>query len=181
LVFSGRIVPSKGLEWLLRALARADGDAVLDVAGDGYLRTGMEQLALELGLEERVHFYGWLRSEQVAKLVRNAQAVVFPSVWHEPAGLVTLEAAARGRPVIAGRVGGIPEYATEDFAVLVDPNDVEALSKAITDLIRDREKQAFLGQAGLSVARDRFALDQFMDRLGHHYDQVIASQSKYLP
>ena len=66
--------------------------------------------------------------------MREARAVVFPSVWHEPAGLITLEAAALGRPVIASAVGGIPEYATDAFALRVPPRDVDGLAHAMSQL-----------------------------------------------
>lgn len=172
-VFLGRIVPQKGLAWLLKALARVESDAQLDVAGEGYIQSNMQQLAARLGIEDRVTFHGWVDRERAAQLVQAARAVVFPSVWHEPAGLVTLEAAAQGRAVIASRVGGIPEYASEEFAQLVPPNDIDALALAMEQLAGDRELVENMGHRGRHIVRDRFAMDHFIDNLNGLYTSIL--------
>ena len=87
--------------------------------------------------------------------------------------LVTLETAAQGRPVIASRVGGIPEYATDAFAQLVPPNDVEALANRITTLAEDRERAERMGRPGRRVANLRFAMSDFIDELDKLYRQII--------
>jgi glycosyltransferase involved in cell wall biosynthesis len=132
----------------------------------------MQALAETLGVAGRVTFHGWLESDAVSALMQAARAVVFPSVWHEPAGLITLEAAAEGRPVIAGRVGGIPEYALEDFALLADPHDEEALAGAIEQLAGDRTRAERMGRAGRRAAQTRFAISDFVGTLTEIYAQA---------
>lgn len=172
-LFMGRIVPQKGLAWLLEAFAQIPGPAHLDVAGEGYDRKNMEQLASSLGLQARVTFHGWLRGGQIQKMIRASRAVIFPSVWHEPAGLVTLEAAAAGRPVIASRTGGIPEYADAAYAFLVRPNDRAALAARIQMLAEDRAMADAMGGQGWKIARSQHSIRTFLDRQMDIYRDVL--------
>ena len=172
-VFLGRLVPHKGLGWLLKALAQVKSDVRFDVAGEGYAREEMQRLAERLGLGDRVMFHGWVPPETAKKLVESARAVVFPSLWHEPAGLVTLEAAAYGRPVIASRVGGIPEYAHEDYSLLVDPNDVSGLASAIEQLATDRTLAETMGRRGRTAVEQDFSMASFLDDLDAFYQRAL--------
>jgi glycosyltransferase involved in cell wall biosynthesis len=175
-LFFGRLVPEKGVDWLLRALKHVSTSCHLDIAGEGYLDR-YKKMVSDLGLEDRVTFHGWLGSSALSDLIRTSRAVVFPSVWHEPAGLVTLEAAAHGRPVIASKVGGIPEYAHEDFAHLVPPHDEIALARRIDELAQDHDAAESMGQRGLHWAQTRFSMDAFLDRLDVHYDAVMGDST----
>jgi len=98
--------------------------------------------------------------------------VVVPSVWHEPAGLVTLEAAALGRPVVASEVGGIPEYALDAFSLRVPPRDIDALAEAIGHLARNAEQAETMGRRGYGLAQSEFAMDRFLRRLDALYDDI---------
>jgi glycosyltransferase involved in cell wall biosynthesis len=171
-LFLGRLVQKKGVFWLLRAFAEVNEPAILDVAGEGPERERAETLARELGIRDRVTFHGWVPSDDVPALMQDARAVIFPSVWHEPAGLVSLEAAAYGRSLIASRVGGIPEYAHEDHALLVTPHDTDDLARAITKLILDPDRADQLGKAGYRRARNQHAMSRFIERLHAHYRAV---------
>jgi len=169
-VYVGRIEPNKGLDWFLRALERCP-EVVADVAGTGtetYVKF-IKRRAEELGLTDRVTFHGWLSEPDVYALYRRARAVVIPSLWHEPAGLVTLEAAASARPVIASRVGGIPEYATSDFALLSDPGDVAGLADHIATLAADWERAWDMGQAGRETTQTKHAVSSFLDEVDRIY------------
>lgn len=171
-VFLGRLVPEKGLDWLLRAVARSSVPLHLDVAGAGHAADRFHRLADELGVTAQTTFHGWLDPARVDALIREARAVVFPSVWHEPAGLVPLEAAALGRPVIAARTGGIPEYVTEEYGVLVPPHDTEALTHHLETLATDAVLARRMGQQGWRLARTRFSMTPFLERLAGIYDRV---------
>ncbi|MEN9869784.1 MAG: alpha-D-kanosaminyltransferase, partial [Cyanobacteriota bacterium] len=141
ILFAGRIIPPKGLNWLLETLAQTDSCIHLDIAGDGYVRSQMEKLSKELGLSERVTWHGWCNHEQLDALYQQCFALIFPSVWPEPAGIVTLEAYAHYRPVIASSVGGIPEHITDSqTGILVPPHDSKRLAAAINELAVDHQK-----------------------------------------
>ncbi|MDR3638167.1 MAG: glycosyltransferase family 4 protein [Isosphaeraceae bacterium] len=169
-VFIGRLVVHKGLQWLLRALARAGQAIALDVAGEGPYRAELEQLTDRLGLSDVATFHGWVDEAGVDRLVANARGVVFPAVWHEPAGLAALDGSARGRAVIGSRCGGLPEYAIEgQNALLVDPNDDLGLADALTRLADDWELAARLGAAGHALAAETFSLERHLAELERVY------------
>jgi glycosyltransferase involved in cell wall biosynthesis len=168
-LFVGRLVPEKGLDWALRALASTETHVHLDVAGKGRKRDALEALAEELGVRTCVTFHGWVDPDRISTLMRDARAVLFPSVWHEPAGLITLEAAAQGRALIASRVGGIPEYAQEDHAVLVNARNVEGLARAMDRLARGHATANQMGRSGHQHAQSTYSMSRFVDRLDAFY------------
>jgi glycosyltransferase involved in cell wall biosynthesis len=176
-LFAGRIEPKKGLDWLLRAAARVTVPMHLDVAGSGSedALARMHSLVADLGIEDRVTFHGWLDGDEVLERMRNARVIVFPSVWHEPAGLITLEAAAMGRPVIASAVGGISEYALDGFALLVPVRDLDALANAIHRLARSPHEAEAMGQRALHMARTRFSMERFLNQLHMRYEAALSS------
>jgi len=175
-VFLGRLVREKGMEWLLRSLAQLGADIEVDVAGTGPERERLGGLAAQLGLGDRVRFHGWLEESKALQMIASARAVIFPSIWHEPAGLVTLEAAAAGRAVIASRVGAIPEYAgLLGNAILVSPNDLHGLASAMRRLADDPGEAQRLGEAGRRAARELLSLESHADQLDQHYAESIAA------
>jgi glycosyltransferase involved in cell wall biosynthesis len=173
MVFLGRIVPQKGLQVLLDALTQVNTPVHLDIAGDGHRLDAMRHHARDIGVGERVTFHGWVEPDEAADLIAAARAVVFPSIWHEPAGLVTLESAAHARPVIASRVGGIPEYAHPDFALRVEPGDAAALARSVNRLATDLSLARTMGAAGRRHAQTTFAMNPYLDRIDTIYEEVL--------
>jgi glycosyltransferase involved in cell wall biosynthesis len=173
-LFLGRIVPQKGLGWLLHALHKVSIPVHLDIAGDGYQEPEIHSLSERLGLTDKVTFHGWVNEAKTFQLLQAARALVFPSVWHEPAGLVSLEAAAAGRAVIASRVGGIPEYiADQQHTLLVKPNDVYGLAHNIEILDLDWSLAKHLGEEGRKMVQNRFSMKQHLDKLMQLYELAI--------
>jgi len=170
-LYLGRLVPQKGLDWLLRATAAASVPLHIDVGGAGPQRETLEGLARELGIDAQVTFHGWVDPPRVADLMRQARAVVFPSVWHEPAGLVSLEAAAYGRAVIASATGGIPEYALPSFAHLIPPRDVSGLASALEKLAVDPDQADAMGRQGMQAAATQFAMASFATQVEKWYTE----------
>ena len=169
-LFLGRIVPNKGLQWLLRALAEVRCPVALDVAGEGMQRASMEALAAELGIQESVKFHGWIDETAIDALSTQARAIVFAPIWHEPAGLVCMDGSARSCAVIASKSGGLPEYALEGKNALVVPiNDVAALAGALTRLAEDWPLAVELGRTGQQMACDSFSLGKHLTALEHVY------------
>lgn len=175
ILFAGRIVPDKGLDWLLNALAQTERQIHLDIAGDGWDRPRMEKLANLLGLNNRVTWHGWCDREKLDVLYQQCFALIFPSVWPEPAGLVTLEAYVHHRPVIASSVGGIPEHVRDgETGILVPTNDVNKLAAAITALVRDYQKARRMGEQGYRWYLEEFTIDIHIQRLHKIYEKAIA-------
>jgi glycosyltransferase involved in cell wall biosynthesis len=145
----GRLVPIKGLDDAVRAIARRP-DAELLVAGSGPERQRLESLAAATGA--RVRFTGHVEGERKRLLLRAADAFVLPSVEEagRREGLPTalLEAMAAGLPVVATRTGGVPELVREgEDGFLVPMRRPDALAAALTTLAADRARAEALGAA----------------------------------
>jgi glycosyltransferase involved in cell wall biosynthesis len=109
-------------------------------------------------------------------LYQQCYAMVFPSLWHEPAGLVTLEAYARHRPVIASSLGGIPEYVLDGkTGILIPANDVKNLAGAINVLAEDYQKARSFGEEGYTLLLERFTMKNHVKDLQIIYEKTMAN------
>ena len=178
LLFVGRLVPEKGVDVLLRSIAALKVPIHLDIAGAGDHLAALEEQVTHLNLQDSVTFHGWVDGPALNDLFEAARAVVVPSAWHEPAGLVPLEAAARGRAVVASRVGGLPEHAHPSFSLLVPPNDETALTAALHKVCTDAKEASRLGQAGYAHVRRHHAMDDFLTQHEALYT-ALRSPSSY--
>jgi glycosyltransferase involved in cell wall biosynthesis len=149
-VFLGRLVDWKAVDVVIRAL-KAVPLAELEVIGDGPMLEVWRKLAAELGVQERVHFAGWLPQEECAARLQTSLALVLPSIY-ECGGAVVLESMAMGKPVIATRWGGPVDYLDESSGMLVEPTSyqdmVEGFAEAMTKLITSPELAQSMGAAG---------------------------------
>jgi len=174
LLFVGRLSEEKGLDVLLRALASpgAPEQWTLDVAGDGPCAEQWKALASELGLEDRVRWLG-VRSD-VPDLLARAQALVLPSL-REGLPLVVLEAASCEVPVLASRVGGVPEVVWEgETAMLVPPGDVNAWSKLLEDLPARRARLREGARRRGAEVRARHAPERWAELTLGHYEELAS-------
>lgn len=136
-LYVGYLNESKALHILLQAAARlrdAGESVTTHLVGCGPKERELRELAEELGLNERVRFYGRRPHAEVPVWMRAADVFCLPSV-REGCPNVILEALASGRPVVASRVGGIPELTRPDNALLVPPSDPAALAQALRDAL----------------------------------------------
>jgi glycosyltransferase involved in cell wall biosynthesis len=151
--------PKKGIDTLLEAVARLRRRGVdldLKLVGDGPLRGELEGLAGHLGITDVVSFEGFQPLPEVRERLRHCGIFVLPS-RSEPFGIVILEALVHGKPVIATRVGGIPEIVTHlENGFLVTPDDADALAEAILRLHRDDALRERLGRAGITTVEEHF-------------------------
>jgi glycosyltransferase involved in cell wall biosynthesis len=127
-----------------------------------------------MGLSGRIDFKGDRPSPQ--ELYPTARLVVVPSLWPEPFGLVGPEAMAHGIPVVASRVGGIPEWLDDgEVGFLVEPGDVQGLADRINRLLFDRPLARRLGQRARAVAGNRFTVPGYVDRFLDVLKEAISS------
>lgn len=151
--YSGRLVPEKGVDVLIRAVSE-DPRFRLSVAGDGPLRDDLARLARDLGISDRVEFRGGLDPAQVADFYRSLDLLAVPSLttssWVEQFGRVAVEAMACGVPVVASDSGALPDV-VGDAGLLVPPGDPVALHSAVVRL-SDPELWRQLRACGLEVA-----------------------------
>jgi glycosyltransferase involved in cell wall biosynthesis len=153
------LIPEKGIHVLIEAFSRIDmPEARLQVVGDGPELGRLQEFARSRGVEARVNFLGL--QDEVHKLLQAAHVFVHPCIWEEAFGLTLAEALATGLPIVASRIGAIPEIVTDGgTGLLVPPGDVNALATALGRVLRDSALRDRLGAgARRSVAR-RFPLD----------------------
>lgn len=178
----GRLVEDKGFDMALSAFASLVDRfpyVRLTIAGDGPARVSLEQQALRLGILDAVQFSGWVDPEKIPELVNAASVVVVPSRWQEPFGLVALEAALMARPVVATRVGGLPEVVVHgQTGLLVEPENLRALTEAIAFLLERPRTAKEMGQTGRRRALEHFRWDQYVDAYDVLYRRLIAKESE---
>jgi glycosyltransferase involved in cell wall biosynthesis len=158
IVFLGRVTPYKGLGVAVEALARlragAHPTARLVVVGpeEPAYAAKIRELAARLGLEGAVGWRGQLSPEQSAAALARAHALIVPSVWEEPFGLVAIEGAMARVPVVAADVGGISEgLHAEEHALLFGRGDSAAAAAALARVLEDPQASA----ARVARARER--------------------------
>jgi glycosyltransferase involved in cell wall biosynthesis len=146
-LFCGRLDIEKGVNVLLRAFARVrvtSPKSTLRIAGRGPERERLTDLARNLDVQDAVSFLGWLPPQDIEEELARAWALVAPSVWPEPLGLVALEAIARGVPVLASLSGGFAETVEQGVSGFLVPNgDEESLASRMSEIA---EKRSFADQ-----------------------------------
>ncbi len=149
----GNLSPLKGHKYLIEAtrlVLKKRQDITIVIVGSGVKEGKLKQLAVRLGLAETIIFVGQKKHEEVPAWMNTCNLFVLPSI-KESFGVVIIEAMACGKPVVASRVGGVPEIISrDDLGILVEPANPESLSKAIlsalerkwlAELIRDYSRQ----------------------------------------
>ena len=154
----GRVVPRKGMDMVIRALPRIQGkipDVLYLVAGEGQYRQELEHLARNLKVESRVRFIGRFSDKDLATLCCSADIFVLPNRYVasegsvEGFGIVFLEAAFYGLPVIAGRSGGAQDAVRDGETVwIVNPESPSEIADAVCHLLENEEQRREMGERG---------------------------------
>jgi glycosyltransferase involved in cell wall biosynthesis len=153
-----QLIKAKGIDVLIRAMAELPDYVVLWVVGDGEESEMLHQLSSELQLTARVYFHGLQRN--VAPFMQAADCFVCPSLWAEAAGLVNLEAAACGLPVIASRIGGIPDYVEDrSTGFLFSPGDHSELAQCVRLILEDPTSCRNMSEKARARAVEKFTVD----------------------
>src|SRR5579871_849884 len=176
LAYLGRLVPQKGVDVLVAAVALLAGRFPalrLAIAGEGEERPALEAEVRRLGLDPRIAFVGALAHGAVHRFLAEADVVVMPS-RAEPFGLVAVEAAQMGRPIVASAVQGLPEIVGHgETGLLVPPEDAPALANAIATLLADPARARALGIAARRRAEIQFAWEPYVDAHEHLFEAIV--------
>ncbi len=171
LVFSGALVPDKGLHLLLAAFVALKGkftDLQLDVFGSSSLWSREDYINVEQ-LQRSVPgltFHGKASQSEIASALASAGVCVVPSIWFDPYPLTSLEAQACGTPVVAFRVGGLPEgIAHNSTGCVVDEISEEALRKTLDELLSNPQRLQMMSEAALAWSAQRFQWSDVVKRI----------------
>lgn len=164
-LFLGRLSPEKGVDTLLSAWRKVDAD--LDVVGDG-----PQAAALRRAPPTGVTFRGAVDPSEVAGLLRNARALLVPSIGYEAQPRSILEAYAAGVPVVASRIGAVTELVQDgESGLLVPPGDPRAWEEAVEGLMDDSEAER-LGQGAWDRWHDHHSPERGIEDLEEAYRQA---------
>ena len=171
-----RLASQKGVTYFLKAAAMLAMDYKVNfvVIGDGPLRRQLEEEASSLGIKDRVVFTG--ERHDIPYLLPAFDVFVLSSLT-EGLPLTILEALAAGCPVVATRVGGIPEIIQDNVnGLLVEPADPAGLAIAVASLLSDPQKAASMGQAGKALVKEKFTAAVMVRKVEDEYRNLLSNR-----
>jgi len=171
-VFSGRLSPEKGVLQLIEALENLRECRVL-IAGGGPLEGRVREAAAG---HPHLEYLGELPPDRARAILGDARVLVFPSIWYEGFPMTILEAFAAGVPVVASRIGGLPEIVTDGHdGFLVTPSCPRELARQVARIMSDPALQARMGRAARRTYEDRFTPRRSYEKLMEIYRVSQAS------
>lgn len=170
ILYIGRLEWYKGVHVLLKAFSSLRYENVrLVVAGKGPL---LESVTMFSRRDKRIITLGFVDERKKCELLGEADVTVVPSLWHEPFGMVVLESLASGTPVVASKVGGIPEIVKEGYnGRLFDPGNSDQLSNILAGLIENEEELSKLASGAVESAR-YYLIDKHIGALEKYYNEI---------
>ena len=171
ILFVGQVIRGKGVDLMLKALAKVAGPWNATIVGTGNHLAECRQLASKLKISDSVVFTGRVDHEKLESYYAAATLVVVPSRWPEPFGMVGIEAMARGRPVVAFDTGGIGDWlANGETGYLVKPDDKTGLAAAIQRLLDDPELARELGLAAVDHVKNKFSHQTYLEQIKYQME-----------
>lgn len=164
----------KGHSYLIQAAAvvlKRNPKVKFLLVGDGPLRDELEELSANLGIKDNIIFTGSRRD--IPEMLSAMDIFVLPSALREGCPLSVLEAMAMSKPVIATRLGGIPEEVSDNKSgILVPPKDSMALADAIMKLLSDKNLAVDMGKEGRKIFEEKFSKEVMLKKLESLYDEL---------
>jgi glycosyltransferase involved in cell wall biosynthesis len=176
--FVGRLLPQKGLDWLLESFANCEKrhEARVVVFGKGPMESEWQALARDLDVD--VTFAGSVPPEEIPGVLAAFDLLVVPSIrvadWAEQFGRVIVEAMFAGTPVVASRSGAIPEV-VQDAGILVTERSRTELTEVLDLLISDENERRALGRRGRESANERYRPEVLGGILADFWHQIVGS------
>jgi len=174
-LFVGRLVPQKGVEYLIRAvpnIVRHNGEVRVFITGDGWSKNYLEDLARSTGYADRIRFLGFVSDSELVELTMSADALVIPSVY-EPFGIVALEGMAAGVPVVAADVGGLAEIVERDRTVVtVYARNPESIAWGVNRVLSDSKYSEWLIQNAKKKVEEVYSWEAVAKRTVEVYEEA---------
>ena len=170
ILYFGRVEPEKGVLPLVQCMRQLP-QVHLVVVGDGSDLEKCQQQARENGVNN-VDFVGSKWGKELTPYLQSCSMVVVPSLWFEPSPYVIYQALCAGKPVIASRIGGIPDMITPETGCLVEPGDVDALAEAIGSISGDRAHLRKMGISARTWAEKKLSPTTYYQRIMEVYEEI---------
>ena len=171
-LFLGRLSVEKGVKTLLDAWKKIP-DFPLKVVGDGIYRSELHEMA-QRGDLSNVELVGLLPHAEGMQRLQDARFLIMPSVWYEPFGLSIIEAFACGKPVVASRLGGMPEIIEDGkTGLLFEPGNPDDLAAKVRWLIDHEDAAAQMGKAARAEFEAKYTAEKNYEMLMDIYEMAI--------
>lgn len=182
IVTVSRLVPRKGVDLVIEALAGLPDTELLVVGGppaseldDDEEVARLRQVAVDHDVQDRLRFLGARERHEVPEILR-ASDVLVTTPWYEPFGIVPLEAMACGLPVVTAAVGGMVDTVVDGVTgIHVPPRDTATLTSALRGLLDDPAERATLGRAGIDRVHSRYTWEHVADAILQAYADTLAA------
>jgi len=167
----GRLVRTKGIDYLIEAMRHVDGKLI--ICGKGPDENRIKKLISKYNLEDRIEMKGYVSEEEKNILMNSCRFFVMPSIF-ESLGLAAIELMACGRPLIYSSVNGLPET-VRDGGISVPPKDPDALASAMNTLLEDR---AYCDELGMNAAKraESYRWEGLMPSIEEVYNKVLTGE-----
>jgi glycosyltransferase involved in cell wall biosynthesis len=184
LLIVSRLVPRKGVEDAIRALALIPAAELIIVGGPAADRLDddpevvrLRQVAAECGVTGRVCLTGHLRHEELPAMIRSSD-VLLAVPWYEPFGITVLEAMACGVPVVASAVGGLLDTVVPEVTgVLVTSRDPRSIAAGTRWLLDDPQRRAAMGRAGAERVKNRYSWQRVAELTEQSYRRALQARA----
>ncbi len=177
----GRLSYEKGFDdglVALRQVREAHPGLEVRLVGNGPDVRHLLSVATRLGMVDAIRYFGELEHDQGLRVIAGSDVVLVPSIGVEGFGLVVVEAALLERPVVATRVGGLPETVVDGkTGILVAPRNTAAIADAVTSLLSDPARRAALGSLARARALEEFSPIRFIDDVANIYGLIATRGS----
>jgi glycogen(starch) synthase len=172
----GRLVPQKGIEYLIRAVPRIAErypNSKFIIVGEGWLRGHLEYIARSTGHQWKITFTGWVPDQELIALLNSADALVVPSIY-EPFGIVALEGMAAGVPVVASDVGGLAEIVEhEHTGILAYSRSPESIAWAVGRVLSDPDHSKEMVQNAQEMVQKTYSWEAIAMKTAKIYKEVV--------
>ncbi len=148
-------------------------DVVFTIVGEGNYKQELINIINRLKISKNVRFIPWQSSSELEKYYQKANIVIMPSLWLESFGKVGVEAMSTGTPVIASRVGGIPEWLVDgETGFLVEPRNAKQIAEKVIKLFTDEKLILSMGVKARKRAEE-FSIEKHGKNIEKVYEELI--------
>ncbi|UCE66941.1 MAG: glycosyltransferase family 4 protein [Candidatus Zixiibacteriota bacterium] len=175
--------PKYGIDILIRAfgtLKNKYDNIKLKIAGKGEYESAYKNLVKDLGIAESVDFLGFVNHSKLPHLFSTFDIFVMPSIFDDESfGVAALEASATGLPVVASRVGGVPEVIEDNVTgYLIERKNVAELTAALEKLIEDPQLRSDMGKAGRKFVKEKYRWNDNLLAMNNLYEKILGGRAK---